>query len=412
MQGHIRKHGKGWALVLELGKQPRRTCLGCGHTQWLRDHRHDECTRCKGDLGPSKMKRRQRWETFRRKVDAEDARNRYLAEMSTGRDPFPMEVTVREYAEAWLARRDVRPKTLSRYRQLLRDHLLPDLGELHMDRVRPAEVQAALDAMSNAGQRPSSVRQARAVLRSMMKDALRSDLIYRNPVDATSAPAARRSEPEVPSSEEIRELLTHVRGTKWEVPLAIAALTGARRSEVLALTWQDVDLDSHSLAIRQTLQIRADVGPNGERVEIMPPKTDRSRRTILMPNELVEILRVHRRRQLERRLSLGEGWQENDLVCDRGDGSPFHPDSMSKAFKRLAGEVGMSGRVRLHDLRHSVAVAMSEANAPLAAVSAYLGHSSPTFTASVYQHFTSELSSIAVDALERRMARATGSGHR
>ncbi len=412
MRGHIRQRGPSWVMYVDVGRQAHRSCTSCGAGHWMRDHRRSVCGKCGASLGPTVVKRRQRTRSFRRKADAESALTAYLAKLDRGGDPFPTETTVRDYAAGWLDRKEIRPKTERRYRQLLEDYLFPYLGETQPHELRPIEVQAALDAMSEAGQQPSSVRQARAVLRSMMKDALRGELVYRNAVDATSAPTARRSEPEVPSAEEVRRLLACASGTTWEVPLAIAALTGARRSEVLALRWEDVDLDAASLTVRRTLQVRAEPGPNGERVEVMPPKTDRSRRTILMTRELVELLRHHRKRQLERRLALGEGWHETDLVCERGDGSAFHPNSMTKAFKRFARDMGMSGRVRLHDLRHGVAVAMSEANAPLAAVSAYLGHSSPTFTASVYQHFTSELGGIAVDALERRMARATGSGHR
>jgi integrase len=117
----------------------------------------------------------------------------------------------------------------------------------------------------------------------------------------------------------------------------------------------------------------------------------------------VTALRTYRASQAARRLALGSGWQDGDLVCERGDGGPLHPDRMTYAFGRLAEKAKLPAGGRLHDLRHALAVTLMLEHVPLKGVAATLGHSSETFTAGAYQHVVDELQDQVVDALERRL---------
>jgi integrase len=127
-------------------------------------------------------------------------------------------------------------------------------------------------------------------------------------------------------------------GTPWGLPVMIAATTGMRRSEVLALRWSDVDLDAGTASIR-------------------PDKTGTARRMIHIPASTVAALKSHRRTQAQRRLLCGAAWLDDGLVVDRGDGGPVIAASLSAGFARIADGVGL-GDVRLHDLRHGFAVAL------------------------------------------------------
>jgi integrase len=131
---------------------------------------------------------------------------------------------------------------------------------------------------------------------------------------------------------------------------------------------------------------------------------------VLLP-VVVERLRQYRAVQIERRLALGPGWQTPtdkygtpvDLVCDRGDGMYLTPDSFSDAFKRIAKCADLDPRSRLHDVRHGVATAMLASGVHPAIASAVLGHSSPAFTMSVYQHVTDGMTEQAAAALGRAL---------
>jgi integrase len=134
------------------------------------------------------------------------------------------------------------------------------------------------------------------------------------------------------------------------------------------------------------------------------PKTNRARRQITLPATALEPLRQHRRDQTERRLLVGPHWQDLDLVCDRGDGGPLHPDSWSKAFKRLALKAGLPGGTRLHDVRHGFATVLLASGVHPAIASAALGHASPAFTMTVYQHVLDGMTAQAAAAIDEAFA--------
>jgi integrase len=153
-----------------------------------------------------------------------------------------------------------------------------------------------------------------------------------------------------------------------------------RRGEIVAVRWDDVDLDAAVLRVRQG-------------------KTPRARRTISLPPSTVATLRRHRAEQAERRLLCGPAWQEGDLVVDRGDGGPVNPDSLSHAFAGMAESIGL-GDVRLHDLRHAFATTAIAAGVNVKAVSEALGHASTAFTMDTYQAVLPSMGEAVAAAIE------------
>ena len=169
-----------------------------------------------------------------------------------------------------------------------------------------------------------------------------------------------------------------------------------RRSEVLGLAWSAVDLDRGRIQIVRNLQ-----RVPGEGLKFFDPKSSRSRRMIVLPPFVIPQLRAVRADQAERRLVLGVAWTDLDLVCERGDGQPLDPDSFSHATKRLMKKAGLDPATRLHDLRHGLATALLEQGVDVAVVSAVLGHASPAFTMSVYQHVREGMAEQAAEAIEQ-----------
>jgi integrase len=372
MRGSVVKRGKTWSYVIDVGR--------------------DE-----------EGKRRQRWKGgHRTRSEAERELRRALHHLDTGGDPFPEEMTTAAFLTRWLEHQKgrLRPHPYKRYSQIVRDHVLPVIGELRIDRVRPAHVQRVLDEVAAKGLAVRSVVETRAVLSSAMRQAAAWGLVVANPVTAVRPPKGERKELAVPSPGELVRLLEVARGSTWEIPLVLAATTGARRSEVLATRWSDLDLDRARLRITRSLQ-RAVAGDDGSTsLQFMEPKTDRARREVALTAPTVERLRRYRQEQTTRRLALGPGWTDLDLVCDRGDGGPLDPDAFTRGFKRLAARAGLDPRTRLHDCRHGVATTMLAKGVHPAIASAVLGHASPAFTMSVYQHVLDGMTAQAADALQ------------
>jgi integrase len=193
----------------------------------------------------------------------------------------------------------------------------------------------------------------------------------------------------------------------WEVPILLAAVTGARRSEILGFSWSDVDLGTGIVLIRRGIQPVRGTNRSGT-TSFTPLKTRRARRQVQLPPFALKRIRWHRREQLRRRAALDAGWHDPvdergeplAMVCDRGDGLPPYPDAFTRAFKRLAVQAGLHPATRLHDVRHAVATELGRRGVHPVIVSSVLGHASPAFTIAVYQHAWQEGPAEAAQALE------------
>jgi len=411
MRGHIRKRPNGsYAVVIDEGDQPARHCADespCKRVRvWVKDDpKAETCPRCGGPLAPPQIERRQRWSTYKLRKDAERALTSILRKLDQGVDAFPVEVLTRVYLGDWLVRHSayVRPQTHRRYGELV-ENVISLIGDIPLQKLRAIDVQRALDAMAANGLSASTVVQSRAVLNRAFTEAVRSEVLARNVIASTTVPRPGDPGLAVLLPEHVTALLTAAKGTRWELPLTLSAWTGARRSEVLALRWADMDLVAGIVTINRTLQIIPKVLGGG--LEFAEPKTARSRRTIKLTPTLVTVLKAHRVEQAKRRLLLGEEWDDGDLLVEDGAGLPIHPDALTAAFRRLAKKAGLPKGSRLHDLRHAVAVLLALEKVPLEAVSAILGHASPGFTLSVYRHVVDEMTEQAAEALERRLGSA------
>jgi integrase len=354
VRGHVRRRGKSWSFVLDVERDPQ--------TKW----------------------RRQKWVSgFETKKAAEAGLRCALGRMDANKDPVPEKVTLTAYVETqWLPHLDAvgkpRERTRAGYAAHLRRYVLPLMGGIELSKIRVQHCQKVLDEVVDRA--PGSVRHVKAAMSSCFQDAVRGELIATNPARATRTATPPKAKLTTPSPEQVRTLVDAAAGTVWEIPTLVCAATGARMSEVLGLRWRDVDLDRGCVKVVETLVRHLD-GSLG----FAPPKTRAAVREIPLPKRAVVRLRAYKIEQAQRRLRLGDGWRDLDLVCERGDGKPSDPSSFSHAFARIADQVGL-GDVRLHDLRHSYATQMARAGTPAFVTAAILGHSSPAFTQATYQH--------------------------
>jgi integrase len=315
-------------------------------------------------------------------------------------------ISVAEYLSHWLThvRTRVRPATYEGYESLVRCHITPVLGhhrltdlhplhlqDLYSDRLTATPARKALSA--------SSVLNLHLVLTQALQQAVRWQLIVANPAHGAQPPRPRRPEPTIATGEILQRILEHLHGHPLELPATIALTTGMRRGEVCALRWSDLSGDYASAYIRQSLQAtRAGL-------HFQQPKTHRSRRPIALPSTLRTLLAHHRAKQNQRRAAYGNCWQQTDLIVDRGDGGPRHPDTLSSAWRRFIRDHDLP-HVRLHDLRHSHASLMMLEGVHPKIVSERLGHSTVSFTLDVYSHLLPDMQAEAADAMDRILRNA------
>src|SRR5262249_48379718 len=145
---------------------------------------------------------------------------------------------------------------------------------------------------------------------------------------------------------ETAALLKSLQGTRLYLPMVLAVTGGLRRGEILALRWQDVDLENGRAIVSRSLEeTRAGV-------RVKAPKTERGRRTVVLPGFTLDPLRSHKAQQAERRLAAGPAYIDHDLICARDDGAPWSPDAFSTAFASFVRGCELP-HFRFHDLRHT-----------------------------------------------------------
>jgi integrase len=193
---------------------------------------------------------------------------------------------------------------------------------------------------------------------------------------------------------QVRTLIEGTKDDRLHALWVLAATTGMREAEMLALTWQDIEDDS--IRVHSTLH-RID----GAWV-LRDPKTEKSKRTIPLASVTVQALKAHRARQLEEQARKGAMGREG-MVFTTERGQPIHGPNLSKVLYAHLDRLGLP-RVTVHDLRHSAATVLYAAGVPLPVISDILGHSTIRVTSDLYRHRVPEL---AKDAAER-MQEAVG----
>jgi integrase len=320
--------------------------------------------------------------------------------------------------DTWLAaaRTSVRPQTWKVYDQYARSHIIPSLGRTKLRSLRPDASQAFYASKLAEGLAPNTVRKIHAVLHRALKMAVIWNYLPRNVADDADKPAAPRREASTLDPAELKGLLERAvaegeragpgaqqmgSARQWAVLWTVAIYSGCRESELLALFWSDLDLDNGTLTARRNLVTAKDQIPQyGE------PKSQTSRRTISIPEEAVQALRIHKSRQAAQRLA-SIAWAENDLVFCTHIGTPLIRRNVLRAFKQALVRAGLPESIRFHDLRHAHATLLLRAGVPLKIASGRLGHSGIGITADLYQHVASDMDADAAERAASAM-RVTG----
>ena len=227
-----------------------------------------------------------------------------------------------------------------------------------------------------------TVRNSHVVLRKALADAERLGLVHRNAAAAARPPSSSRREFATWSSEDLREFFTAIRGERIYSALVVVATTGMRRGEVLGLRWRDLDLDAAQLSVVQTL-----TAVNGEAV-IGPTKTSRSRRTVYLDPQTVDVLREHRRRQPRSGSSPARCGTARPTSCFVTRSAGWCIPTGSPASSGGSSALSGLAPIRLHDLRHTYATLALKAGVHPKVVSERLGHATVGITLDLYSHVT------------------------
>lgn len=346
------------------------------------------------DLGWAEGKRQRKYFVSGSEEEAVRKLNRALGEYGRGLLLPADRTTMETYLTSWLEERntsgDLRPRTYDDYHQVITLHLVPELGRRRLDQLTPQHVQAMINAKAKSGLSNRSVNKIRAVLRAALSDAEKWGMVHRNVAKLVRTPTVESYEGNVLSEEEARQLLPAMTDHPLEPLIATTFMLGLRQGEALGLRWQDVDLEKAECFIRQQYQAgkKIEVPADAPRearylLKMSPPKTDRSRRPLPLPPELVDLLARHRNNQEEQRQAAGWRWTELDLIFTTEIGTPMNPSNLTRAMKDVYDLADVEYRP-FHDLRRSASSILQDRNVSEATVRDMLGHSSSHTTRKHY----------------------------
>lgn len=371
------------------------TITGRGKTSW----------RLKYELPRDESgKRRIAYKTVRgKRADAERELRTILHRQDKGIAIDPTDITVAEYLDTWLADvapQTVAPKSLERYSGLIRNQINPRLGRIQLQKLKPADIASWHQKLLSDGDLSTrSIRHAHGVLRSALSHAAAIEIVERNVATLIKPPALVRKEVSILTADDIADTLDKLEGHSIYPIVALAIGTGARRGEILALRWADIDLDGAAVRIERALE------QTKGGIRCKDTKTAAGRRTVSLPVFAVDALRVHRRQQLELRMALGVGALPSDApVFGDIDGNWPNPYSLSDRWRDLVKSRNLP-KVTFHALRHSHASALIAAGLDVVAVSRRLGHASPALTLNVYSHLFVNNDEEAAKAIDAALGR-------
>ena len=253
----------------------------------------------------------------------------------------------------------------------------------------------------------NSVIRYQAMLSSIFKKGVRWGLINENPCSRAEHPKAEEIDVRVLTEEEIPKLLDALSDAppQYSVITQLALLLGARRGEICALRWSDIDFEKGTLSIKRTVQSIPGIG-----LVFNAPKTRRGKRCLRIGADCVELLQEYRRYQKVERFRIGSAWVrkvtlengkvvDNDMLFTKWNGEPMDPDIISSWFPKFL-EAHDLPSIHFHSLRHSNASILIAAHVPITTVSGRLGHAQTSTTLNFYASAIQSADAAAADALE------------
>jgi integrase len=337
--------------------------------------------------------------------DAERELTRLLGAAHAGTFVEASQSTVGEHVRNWLdGVHGFAGTTLQRYRDIAEQQIIPHIGTIPIQKLKPMHVQHWHDTVMARGGKdgaPLSARttgHAHRLLHRILAHAVKAEIVARNVASVIPPPKVAETEIEILKADQIGMVTAALAGHRLQPIVMLALATGMRRGEVLALKWGAVDLVKASAKVERSLE-QTKAG-----LSFKTPKTKTSRRTISLPPTAVEALREHRRRQLEMRLALGQGRLDSDtLIFSNIEGDPIPPMNFSRDWARFV-KARKLPAVTFHALRHTHVSALIAHGVDVLTISRRIGHANAAITLRVYGHMFEQNDSAAVTAIEAALS--------
>lgn len=367
---------------------------------------------------------RQKQQSFSGKTQKEAREKMQAAQVARNNHEYqePSKLTVGEWLETWEREylNGVKPFTRINYAQHIKNHIRPALGSRKLQQLSGPEIQGFYNQLLREGGKirchdkdgnilkkdgkpvyepiplsAKTVKNIHGVLHKALEKAVKLGYIRTNPADSCELSRVEKKEIRPLDSEDITRFMEAVQDHPFRALFLTTLFTGLRRGEVCGLRWDCVDLEHGTITINKQLQ---NIPGQPGAYRLVSTKNGKSR-TLKASHFVVDLLRQQKAEQEEMKRLVGDLWQDEGYVFCNAFGEHLSPSTVYHNFKRIANDIGVPD-ARLHDLRHSYAVASLQAGDDIKTVQSNLGHHTASFTLDVYGHVTAQMQQASADRMD------------
>lgn len=352
---------------------------------------------------PGTGKQIQRSITGKTQKEVAQKLRKITSEIDTGTYREPNRMTLGQWLDIWTTEYlgNVKPWTAEKYKSVIKVHIKPALGAIRLEELSAPSIQRFYNAAcknhgGKKGLAPKTVKNMHGVFHKALQQAVDVGYLHTNPADSCKIPRVDKPEIEPLDADTITRFLEAIRGHRFEVFYTVALFTGMRRGELCGLQWDCVDFARGTICVKRQLQ---KVPGTRSAVELTTTKNDKGRIIAPAPS-VMELLRRHRTEQDAMRLYAGDAWHDNNFVFCNEVGEPLSAHTVYNNYKRIVTSIGLPAS-RVHDLRHSYAVASIMSGDDIKTVQENLGHATAAFTLDRYGHVTEQMRRASADHMEQ-----------
>ncbi|MEC0233683.1 site-specific integrase [Paenibacillus kribbensis] len=342
---------------------------------------------------------------------------KFKIEVEAGEYISPEKMKFEEFKNEWARKYAVKHlegTTLENYNHHLKNHIIPTFGHMRIDQIKPLHVVTFLDKLSEPGARKdgkegglsgTSRRFTHRVLKDILDRAVEWKIIKNNPVSEVRRPKLDTEEKDFMDEDELFtmfELLETV-PLKWRVMIELAATTGMRRGELLAL-----DINKHIFIEKENglesayIQVRESLAYANKQTIFKDVKTKKSRRTIPVADEIMPILKKRIIEVKSNKLFFGDKWQGGDrlLLFGQDNGLPMFHTSPTWWFRKFLKKNKLKP-LPFHGLRHTAATYLMSKGVPIKQIQSLLGHADIRTTGNMYTHAIEKMNKEAIQTFNQ-----------
>ncbi|MBM7634026.1 tyrosine-type recombinase/integrase [Geomicrobium sediminis] len=351
MRGHIQKRGTKYSFIVTLGYDNR--------------------------TGRRKQKR---VSGFKRKEDAEKAMNRMIAEIEAGEYQEPDKTSFEDYLQSWIhnKRNSIEAGTLKGYQNSINLHINEYLGHVTLSELRVDMFDTFYDHLyTEKNLSATSIKKIHhSICKASLNAAVKKGKLKNNPAALADLPSGKSPAIKVWDRDEVKHFLKVAEGTQYYIAFHLALATGMRQGEILALKWDQIDVRRKTLSIEGSLKRDMTIGST---------KTTTGKRLVSIPQETIDALIRHDKKQKEDKLRAGSVYKDNNIVVATSLGTHLSPRNLVRTWFKLL-DISKNPKIRFHDLRHTHATQLLRLNFHPKVVQERLGHSSVQVTIDTYSH--------------------------